>query len=845
MTASPPLSASRRATLRAVVARIVPAASSGFADVLEARISRVPAPLAGELGTALDVFGGRLAALLTVGRPGRFAALPPEMQDRMLARWEGSRLPVQRTVFQALRRLTLATYYATPEAQASIGYLGPLHTRAPVYAWEGPFAGAPEDGAVAGISGQPGESLSTDSGGSGVATDGGTSVLSVSAALSAPAVTSVLSVSATSGALARGAPPDGNLLPNESIAGTGSPPDGANECAVSETEGGGAGDERPAGHAEALLAGVTPAAATPAGTTPAGATPAGATLPIAMLSGAAPVDAADSVDVRAGAARAAAPLPAPGAPPRLHHRAADDDAPHHRVAASTIRLHPVADGDALVADAIVIGSGAGGSVAAARLAESGLDVLVLEAGGLYDAARLTEEDGPMAEALYADQGLRASRDLSLGMLQGACVGGGTTVNWMIMLRPHDGVLDEWAQRFGTEGMRAADLAPVFAQVEDEVHARPVPEGAHSPNNRILLDGAASLGWRARGGIINARGCIRSGFCGHGCRYGAKQGALATYLPRALAAGARLVADARADRIEIVERGGDRPRKRVAITLRDPVTRAVRGRASASAPIVVLAGGAVETPALLQRSGLGGGGVGRYLRVHPTTAVVGLYDRPIYAAAGMPLTAVCDEFSRSDVNGYGFWIECPPLHPSLAAAGAGGFGTDHAALMRQFPNMGALIALVRDGADLDASNGSVAVDRRGNARVRYRLGAKDAAHLRRAIAAAARLHLAAGAREALTLHARPVRVRTEADLAAAHDASVAPNDVTLLTAHVNGTCRLGVSPRTSGTRPDGQRHGAPGVYVCDGSLLPTALGVNPQATIMALATVVAARVTARA
>ena len=509
--------------------------------------------------------------------------------------------------------------------------------------------------------------------------------------------------------------------------------------------------------------------------------------------------------------------------------------PRHRLLTSGVA-------DVVRAGVVVVGSGAGGAVAAARLAEAGHDVLVLEEGPAVDEPDFDEDEGARFEQLYADGGLRTTDDLAVSLLQGVALGGGTTLNWMAMLRTPDWVLDEWSSRHGTEGMSPRELSPLFDRIEAEVHARIVPDEAHSPNNRILLDGSRALGWAARAARINARGCVRTGFCGTGCRYGAKQGALQVYLPRAVAAGARIIASARADRIDLVERNGAFPLKRV------HVTRSVPGQPPAEfvveAPVVIVAAGAIETPVLLQRSGFGGDGVGRNLRLHPTTAVLGLFDRDIYAAAGIPLSVVCDEHMRRDANGYGFWLECPPLHPALAAVSVPGFGTAHREQMLQFPRMASLIALVRDGADLDTSNGEVVSGRGGRVRIRYRLGARDTRHLVEAMTAGARLHLAAGAREVRTLHAVPVVVRRERDLDTLASRPVGPNDVSLFSAHVNGTCRLGGERSTSGTDPNGERTGAPGIFVADGSLLPTAPGVNPQETIMAVATIVAERIAAR-
>ena len=690
-----PLSPSRRATLAAVVHRVLDGALALAPEldavaVVEERLARAPAQLQGDLGAVLALFGGRLAALLTVAVPRPFAALPPALQDRMLERWAHSPLPLQRTVLQALRRFTLVAWYGQPAVQASLGHRGPLHGRPPAVPWEGPAPGESRD--------------------------------------------------------------------DEPIART-------------------AGTER-----------VRP-------------------------------------PVRSDAL--------PVAPPVGRGRIVTG-----RLLGGDVRR---------TADAVVIGSGAGGAVVAARLAEAGLEVVVLESGGLWPSAELTERDAEMAERLYADQGLRATEDLGVALLQGDTVGGSTTVNWMAMLRPAGHVRDEWARRFGLDVAASAAFDAALDRVWADVHARPMPDDAHSPNNRLLLDGATALGWRVRALDINARGCVRAGYCGQGCRWDAKQGTLLTYLPRALAAGATVYADAPVERIERLG-GHAGAMRRVHARPRDRDTRQPRGALVVDAPLVVVAGGAVGTPALLQRSGLGGGAVGRWLRLHPTTAVSGHYDREIGAGAGVPMTVTCDEFDGRGRNGYGFWLQTPPVHPAIAAVGTPGIGRAHAEVAREYLRTGTIIALVRDGADPERSSGSVTVDPRGRTRVRYRLSAPDARHLREGMAAAARVHLAAGAREARTLHAAPVVVRGERDVDAILRAGTAPNEVTVFSAHVNGTCRLGRDARTSGARSDaerlGERHGASGVYVADGSLLPTGLGVNPQATIMALAHLVADGIVAR-
>ncbi len=649
----------------------MPDAPADLAARVEDRIAVLGASKVREVQAGLVLFGSAAAALVSVQRLSPFHALAPEVQDRMLTRWCDSPLPQARTLFQLLRRLSLATHYADPATHTRIGYRGPLHDRSDIVSWEGPAAAR--------------EDVTHD---------------------------------------------------------------------------------------------------------------------------------ADSEPVL----RLLASAPQPKITPL----------PEGVITAASVR-----DGAVVTADAIVIGSGAGGAVAAARLAEAGKQVIILEAGEFVSSHEFTEREGEMNARLYADGGLRCTDDLGISMLQGATVGGSTTVNWMIMLRTPDHVLDEWARRFGLEEMSASHLAPVFERIEQEVHARRVPDDAHSPNNRLLLDGARALGWKVESAMINARGCVRSGFCGQGCRYDAKQGTQQTYLPRALARGAQLYANTRATRIEVLPGiGTGMPAKRVTAIVREPGAASARSL-TLQAPIVIVSGGAVETPLLLQRSGMGGGGVGRYLRLHPTTAVLGVHGTEINGAAGIPLSVMCDEFIRRDDNGYGFWLECPPLHPSIGAAALPGFGATHAALMAQFPYIASTIALTRDGSEPDVSSGSVLLDRNGHPHITYALTARDAANVVASIDAAARIQLEGGAREVHTLHTTPVIIRTTRDLQTIHTRSVAANRVGLFSAHVNGTARIGTNPATSGVAPDGQRHGVHGVYVFDGSMLPTGVGVNPQETIMAM------------
>jgi choline dehydrogenase-like flavoprotein len=466
----------------------------------------------------------------------------------------------------------------------------------------------------------------------------------------------------------------------------------------------------------------------------------------------------------------------------------------------------------------IIGSGVGGSTAACVLAEAGRDVVILESGPFRTAADFPSDETTALRELYADAGMRGTDDLSLSILQGRCVGGGSTVNWMVMLRTPDYVLEEWARDHGVVDMSPGEMRAGFERFERENGVGRVADAAHSRANRLLLDGSRALGWRVESANVNARECMRSGACGLGCPYDAKQSMLKTYLARALDSGAHLYSGVHA--VRITNTAGMKVVYAISSTGARVTIRAHR---------VILAAGAVETPALLQRSGLGNHNVGKHLRLHPTTAVVGVYDECVYAGTGIPLTAVCDEFVRLHGD-YGHWIETAPLAAGLAATVLPGFGEAHRSQMKAYAHFAPLIVLARDGSPDDPSRGRVQWERRGRARIDYRLSHADRAILIHGMESAARIHFAMGARSVFTLHRAEETLRSTNDITKIRSANRRFGDPMLFSAHVIGTCRIGASARDGACNPDGELRGSNGIYVMDGSLLPTAPGVNPHETI---------------
>jgi choline dehydrogenase-like flavoprotein len=266
-----------------------------------------------------------------------------------------------------------------------------------------------------------------------------------------------------------------------------------------------------------------------------------------------------------------------------------------------------------------------------------------------------------------------------------------------------------------------------------------------------------------------------------------------------------------------------------------------------APIVVVAAGGLETPALLLRSGLKHSALGKNLYLHPTTAVAGVYAETVRPWEGPPQTVLCETHAALDGN-FGARLEVAPAHPGLLALALPWHGArDHRRRMQQAAHVSTIIVLTRD-----ASGGRVRVRRDGRAEIEYRPGARELAHMKRGLAAAVRVHVAAGAEEVITLHSRPqVLIAKNATPAAVEDycagvssAALDRNWSTLFSAHQMGTCRMGADPGSSVCDEHGAVRGIGGLYVADASLFPASSGVNPMVTVMAVAKIVGEEVAAR-
>jgi len=480
-------------------------------------------------------------------------------------------------------------------------------------------------------------------------------------------------------------------------------------------------------------------------------------------------------------------------------------------------------GEGEEADVVIVGSGAGGAVAAATLAEAGLDVLVLEAGDHYERDTYPRDRLDAIESLYRGAGLTvAAGRPPIVVPVGRVVGGTTVVNSGTCFRAPEAMLDNWAKRFGIDW--AGDLDADFAEAEQTLRVQALDPATMGRNGQLAMEGAAAIG--ASGGPIarNAGSCDQCSSCPFGCPIDAKRGMHVSYLPRAVAAGARVRAGVEARRI-LVEDG-----RAVGVACRvDGGEGPARPFTARARRAVIAAGGALGTPELLMRSGLGNAAVGRNLHVHPACWVGARYEEEVRGWDGVMQSYYVDQWESR-----GVLLEATFTPPAFGGAWLAGSGAEHQRAMLNLRHVASI------GVQLtDRSEGRVRLGA-GDLRMSYDLTRDDTARLVFGIARAAEVHFAAGAAAVYPNLAR-VPVLRPGDLQDFEAGTFRPSELRLEGFHPMGTARIAADPRQGACAPDGSLHGTAGLYVADASLFPTALGVNPMMTIIAFAKQVAREV----
>ncbi|MEJ7875299.1 MAG: aldehyde dehydrogenase family protein [Solirubrobacterales bacterium] len=498
---------------------------------------------------------------------------------------------------------------------------------------------------------------------------------------------------------------------------------------------------------------------------------------------------------------------------------------------------PTGESESVIeADVVIVGSGAGGGVIAGELAATGRSVVVLEAGDYHDDADFDGLELSAYQRMFLNGGPFPTAEGQVSIVAGAGVGGGTVINWTNCLRTSDHVRSEWSSEHGMTDLAEASYDEHLDSVFERIKVNDECSDMSGPHLR-LKEACEKFGWDfrtiARNTDPEKYDPASAGFLGFGDPSGSKQSTAKTYLVDAQEQEAQILVGAKAQRV-LVEHG---KAAGVEALWADPAL-APNGSEPAKltvrAPIVVVACGAVESPALLLRSEIGGPAVGDYLRLHPTVAVTAYYDEPQNWMWGPPQAALSHEFQDLQ-DGHGFLIES-------AQATTGLFGgaipwrsaSDHKRRMRKWEHAAPLIALVRE-----RGHGRVVLDQDGNAQVHYPIDDElDRNHLRQGVETLVRAHEAAGASEIVGSGLKAPDWKRGDDLeefiAALNALEIKPREYVTFSAHQMGTCRMGRDPETSVANPWGELHDTPGVWIGDASAFPTASGTNPMATIMALA-----------
>jgi choline dehydrogenase-like flavoprotein len=481
----------------------------------------------------------------------------------------------------------------------------------------------------------------------------------------------------------------------------------------------------------------------------------------------------------------------------------------------------------LRADAVVIGSGAGGAPVAWALAEAGLEVLVLEAGERFETKDFAGDEGALVSRLMT---ATTVADGGLEVYAGACVGGSTVVNDALCWRPPPEILESWRRDHGLAGLTEAAFAPHVDRVWEQIHATPTTRVNRNRNSRLIERGATRLGWSGEAMHRNVRGCVNLGRCNTGCPSGAKQSALLAWIPAAEAAGARVEPLVRAERI-VIEAG--RVRAVEAVRL-DAATRKPNAHLRVETPLVCAAAGVLGTPALLLRSGLAG--AGRGVAFHSSAYVTARYPEPVLGFFGPTMSYAVTEWS--DVHGKrgpGYMLESVTTAPATTASGLPGFGASHEAAMAALPALARVVVVLRD-----RTRGTVSVGRDGAAAISYIPLPEDLDRLRDAVRACTRLHLAAGAEEVFLPVNALAPVRSEAELAGLDAVAFEPRALSLLYAvHLFGGATMSGARDAGFCDETGRAFDVAGLYVTDASSLPSNTGANPQVTIQANALRIAA------
>ncbi len=478
-------------------------------------------------------------------------------------------------------------------------------------------------------------------------------------------------------------------------------------------------------------------------------------------------------------------------------------------------------------DLVVVGSGAGGLTAAMTAAEAGVKTLLLEGGDYLTPKDFTQREEEMFPRLFQDGGSRTTVDRAVKIHQGRGVGGSTLHNLNLCKRIPESIRARWAAERGLSHLPPERWDALYTELEQLLRVSEVLPEQWNRHNRLLEDGCKALGWKGGGLRHNRTGCLGSGFCEVGCAYNAKNNALKVMLPRALAAGAEVLTHCVG--VEVWHEGG--AARGVHALAIDPVTRAALGWVQVKAKRVCLSASATGTAALLRRSKVPdpGGETGRTLRIHPAVVAAGEFDEEVRAWEGIPQTYECTEFLQLDEeNGHRAWVVPAFAHPIGTATMVPGHGAVHRALMERYGHLAVFTAMIHD-----RTQGEVDPDGDLGLKLRYWPDDSDRAELSLGLWACAKLLFAAGAKRVLVPSRVPKALLPGDDLEWLKTMEIEKGELDVVAVHPMSSVPMGDDPKRAAVGSDGKHHHLENLWIADGSLFPTSIGIPPQLSIYAM------------
>jgi len=481
-------------------------------------------------------------------------------------------------------------------------------------------------------------------------------------------------------------------------------------------------------------------------------------------------------------------------------------------------------------DVCVIGSGAGGAVAAKEIAEKGFSVVLLEEGGHHTSKTWSGKPLKGTIEMYRNGGSTLSiGNAFIPITLGKCIGGTTTINSATCFRTPEYILKKWQKDLGLENLTYKNLEHYFLRVEKEINVTELSWDILGNAAKVVKRGADRLGLKCRPLKHNVRDCRGCGTCQFGCIENAKQSTDVSYIPKAIKAGARVYAHCRADKLKI----SNKTVKGVTGSLINPETGKSVFSITVNAKIVIVSCGSLLTPPFLKKNRIRNRHIGRHLQIHPAGRVAALMDEKVEGWKGVSQGVYIHDFQNE-----GIILEGIFLHPSLMLATLPGIGNEFKELATQYPNIAAFGVMVHDSSTGRVLKGFSP----GSFLAIYNMKRTDIKKLKKGIAETSRIFFAAGAKKVFTGVSKYPILNSIDDVDKFLKIKIKPNNFEILAFHPLGTCRMAATSKDGVVDQNGESFEIKNLYIADGSVVPTSLGVNPQITIMTLATMIAEGIT---